>query len=78
VDLSWYREQIEAQYKDTENGADFGVALCHEIHANGMTFIWLAEKWGVSLTMLGLLIADHCARLEAKPKVNFDYKAGDA
>lgn len=30
----------------------------------GLTFRELAQKWGVSLTFLGELIADHCRRLE--------------
>jgi hypothetical protein len=38
-----------------------------------MTFVWLAEKWGLSLPMLGELIWDHCKRLEKEPLVNHDY-----
>ena len=33
---------------------------CH----TGLTFVELAEKWGISLTFLGELIANHCRRLE--------------
>ena len=39
-------------------GGSFGEILCWEIHANGMTFEWLAKKWGVNLPMLGELIWD--------------------
>jgi len=41
-----------------------------------MTFIWLAEKWGLSLPMLGELIWDHCKRLEAEPVVDHTYRTG--
>jgi hypothetical protein len=30
----------------------------------GLTFKELAEKWGISVSFLGKLIADHCRRLE--------------
>lgn len=30
----------------------------------GLTFKELAEKWGISVSFLGELIADHCERLE--------------
>ena len=68
MNLEWYREAIEEQYAHTEQGADFGVILCHELHTNDLTFIEVAKKWSISLTLLGLLIADHCARLEIAPK----------
>ncbi len=76
MDLRYYREKIEEQYEDNPTGAgnSFDEILCYEIHANNLTFLWLAEKWGISVTMLGLIIAEHCARLEKAPKVNFDYK----
>jgi len=44
---------------------DFGVALCAEIHTNGLTFDTLAAKWKISLPLLGMLIADHCYKLTA-------------
>lgn len=53
----------------TNCGNSFGELLCWEIHVNGQTFIWLAEKWGVSLPTLGELIWDHCKRLEDDPTV---------
>ena len=76
MDLKWYREKIEEQYKQhpTGCGNSFDEILCHEIHTGGLTFLWLAEKWNMSVTMLGLIIADHCAKLEVYPEVNFDYK----
>ena len=30
----------------------------------GLTFKELAQKWGISVTFLGELIADHCKKLE--------------
>ena len=76
MNLEWYREKIEEQYKEnpTGCGGGFDEILCYEIHENGLTFLWLAEKWGISVTMLGLMISDHCAKLEKRPKVNFDYE----
>jgi hypothetical protein len=32
--------------------------------STGLTFKELARKWGISVTFLGELIADHCDRLE--------------
>lgn len=70
------RRSIVEQYADhpTGTGASFGEILCHEIHESGLTFAWLAEKWGVSLATLGELIADHCRRLERLPWVDHDYR----
>lgn len=69
------RRYIVEQYKDcpTGCGGSFGEILCYEIHENGLTFNWLAEKWGISVTALGELIYDHCKRLEKLPKVNHNY-----
>lgn len=71
------RRLIEASYKTTPTGTggSFGEILCHEIHEEGMTFIWLAEKWGVSLPTLGELVWDHCKRLEDDPDVDHEYHA---
>ena len=33
-------------------------------YMTGLTFKNLAQKWGISLTFLGELIADHCRRLD--------------
>jgi len=70
------RQRIEEQYRDypTDCGGSFGELLCHEIHSQGLTFCWLAEKWGISLSTLGDLIADHCRRLESLPEVNHHYR----
>lgn len=72
------RRRVEEQYADhpTGCGGSFGELLCHEIHG-GLTFLWLAEKWGIPVTVLGDLIADHCRRLEPLLQVNHDYKRGD-
>lgn len=74
--LELLREAIEAQYEDypTGCGTSFGEILCWEIHSNGMTFCWLAAKWGLSLPTLGELIWDHCKRLETGPVVNHSYR----
>lgn len=73
--LELLRCSIEQQYESNPTGCgdSFGEILCWEIHTNGMTFVWLAEKWGLSLAMLGELIWDHCKRLESEPTVNHDY-----
>lgn len=69
------RRLIEDQYdqQPTGCGTSFGEILCWEIHSNGMTFVWLAKKWGVSLPTLGELICDHCKQLEADPAVDHSY-----
>ncbi len=76
--ISILRERIEDAYHHhpTGCGGSFGEILCWEIHTNGLTFIWLAEKWGVSLPTLGELIWDHCKRLEELPTVNHEYRVG--
>lgn len=70
------QEQIENQYRGHETGCggSFGELLCYEIHENGLTFCWLAEKWGISLPTLGELIWDHCKRLEQLPRVDHNYQ----
>jgi hypothetical protein len=76
--LERLRRLIEEQYDSNPTGCGntFGELLCWEVHTNGLTFIWLAEKWGLSLPMLGELIWDHCKRLEAEPNVNHAYSTG--
>ncbi len=75
--LCQLRREIEEQYEShpTGAGSSFGEILCYEIHANGMTFVWLAEKWEISLSVLGELIWDHCKRLEEIPRVNHRYRS---
>ena len=72
------RRLIEEQYDQmpTGCGTSFGELMCWELHSNGLTFVQLAEKWGVSLPTLGALIADHCERLESLPRVNHAYRIG--
>ncbi len=72
--LSYLRGEIESQYKDnpTGCGGSFGELLCWEIHGNNKTFIFLAEKWGISLPTLGELIKDHCDRLQKCPAVKHE------
>ena len=74
--LTYQRRIIESQYEEnpTGCGGSFGELLCWEIHENGLTFTWLAEKWGITVSTLGELIWDHCKRLEKLPRVNHDYK----
>ena len=72
--IAFLRGFIESQYKSNPTGCgnSFGEILCWEIHKNGLTFKWLAEKWDISLSLLGELIRDHCVRLEELPKVKHD------
>jgi hypothetical protein len=72
------RRLIEEQYdsRPTGCGGSFGELLCHELHTCGLTFEWLARKWGVSLSTLGDLIADHCSQLEPDPRVDHSFHAG--
>ena len=62
------RRRVEL-HGDTGCGGSFGELLCHDIHTTdgetygGHDFRALAEMWGVSLPILGLLIADHCQKL---------------
>ena len=74
--VEFVRRKIEEQYigNPTGCGGSFGELLCWEMHTNGLTFEWLAEKWGISLPLLGKLIHDHCDRLEEFPKVNHKYR----
>ena len=74
--LQFLQDSIVRQYKDhpTGCGASFDELLCFEIHENGLTFCWLAEKWGLSLSTLGELIWDHCKGLEELPVVNHVYQ----
>jgi len=74
--LEFLRAEIEQQYTDhpTGCGGSFGEILCHEIHTQGLTFSWLAQKWGVSLPVLGELIWDHCKQLEPLPNVQHGYQ----
>lgn len=67
---------IEGQYVShpTGCGSSFDELLCYELHTGGLTFNWLAEKWGISLPTLGELIYDHCKGLQKDPVVNHDYK----
>ena len=70
--LARARRLIEEQYAENPTGCgnSFDEILCYEIHERGLTFNWLAQKWGISLWMLGDLIWDHCKGLEADPVVN--------
>ena len=70
------RRLIVEQYSEhpTGCGGSFGEILCFEIH-HGMTHLWLAQKWGISVTTLGELIYDHCKRLEDNPRVDHSYRS---
>lgn len=74
--LARFRRLIEEQYlvQPTGCGNSFGEILCHELHTKGLTFVEIAEKWNISLAILGELISDHCKRLEDDPKINYSYK----
>lgn len=74
--IACQRRLIVEQYRShpTGCGGSFGELLCYELHSRGLTFIWLAAKWGISLPTLGELIYDHCKRLQATPNVNHNYQ----
>lgn len=69
------RRLIVEQYSEhpTGCGNSFDEILCFEIHERGLTFVWLARKWGVTLPTLGELIYDHCKGLQDEPHVDHDY-----
>lgn len=79
------RNTIVEQYKDSPTGcgSSFGEILCYEQHsgkggnadfdAGGLTYLWLAKKWGIPVSLLGSLIKDHCDRLEEMPIVDHSY-----
>jgi hypothetical protein len=73
--LAYCRRYIEEAYDacPTGCGVSFGELLCHELHTQQLTFVQLAEKWGISLATLGELIWDHCKRMEPVPTVNHAY-----
>ena len=73
--LAKLRRIIVEEYEKhpTGCGNSFDEILCYEIHTGGLTFNWLAEKWGISVTTLGELIYDHCKQLEESPRVNHAY-----
>ena len=78
--LGLLRRLIEEHYETNPTGCgnSFGEILCYEIHENGLTFEWLAVKWGVSLATLGELICDHCKRLEPLPRFDLQENRGTA
>ena len=72
-----FRNKIEKDYQKhpTGRGGSFDEILCYEIHSQphnprmrysrtGLTFKELADKWDISVTFLGELIANHCEKLE--------------
>lgn len=76
------RRRVEEAYAHTRLGSGavggcFGSILCHELHhgidGHGLHFKALAEKWGISLSILGELIWDHCKRLEPQVQVNHNF-----
>ena len=75
--LARFRRLIEQQYADnpTGCGCSFGEILCHELHTQELTFTRIAEKWNISLEILGELIYDHCKRLGSDPIVNHAYRS---
>ncbi len=74
------RERVVEQYKDKNLGSGavggcFGSILCDELHNGndgiGLHFTALADKWGITVSVLGELIYDHCKRLEPLLQVKF-------
>lgn len=74
-EIMMIRILIEGVYRGSHLPfADFGEILCYEIHSqpinprmedgeHGLTFKEIAAKWGITVKVLGVLIADHCERL---------------
>lgn len=70
-----FREQIEKAYIRVRcEYAGFDEIICYELHSQpinprliieetGLTFKELAQKWGITVSFLGKLIADHCDKL---------------
>lgn len=69
------RHRVEKQYANTRLGSGtvggcFGSILCHELHMGddlqpaGLHFTAIAKKWGITVSELGDLIADHCRKLK--------------
>ncbi len=67
-----FRDKIECDYRNVTLGSGslggcFGSILCHELHhggvGDGLHFKALAQKWDISVSFLGKVIADHCDRL---------------
>ena len=65
------KRRIE-QHGETGCGHSFSELLCHDLHTTdgetygGHDFVALAERWGVAVEVLGLLIADHCYGLAGR------------
>jgi hypothetical protein len=70
--LEILRRTIQQQYEAQPTSC--GGVLGNYFATNGLSFVWLAEKWGWGLT-LGELIWDHCKRLEKEPSVTHNYNA---
>lgn len=44
-----------------------GCKTFNDGNSTGLTFVELADKWGISVEFLGELIADHCKKLGHSP-----------
>ncbi len=71
--ITWAYSEDYNEYQGLPKGTTggFDELLCYEIHQGhdgehegGLTFLWLAKKWDISVSFLGELIADHCIRFE--------------
>jgi len=77
-DINKFRNEIERRYSEIKWSAGCGMSfdeiLCFELHSQpenpracigqlGLTFRELSDKWKVSVSTLGILIAHHCDRL---------------
>lgn len=83
--LQWLQQKITDAYRglpeDEGGGCSFDELLCFELHCRkrpgtrdrGLTFCWLAKKWGISLSQLGELIHEHCRALEPGPRIRHQY-----
>ena len=62
--ISTIKRMIVERYADANLGEDFGPILRHEMSNMGQSYLLLAEKWKISVSLLGELIHDHCKRLK--------------
>jgi len=59
-----FGELLCFEFHDQPINPRMRVKTCNDGFETGLTFKELAAKWGISVTFLGELIADHCKKLE--------------
>ena len=59
-----FGELLCFELHDQPVNSRMGYKTFNDGYSTGLTFKELAAKWGISVSFLGELIADHCRRLE--------------